>query len=135
MNKDQDHLKLLVIGHYIAAALTAVFGCFPLLHVFFGVMMVSGAFEGDNKQPPAFFGWMLIGIGLTVILSFWALAAAMLVNAIMLKRRKNSMLCMILAGIECLLMPWGTLLGVFTIVVLQRDSVKELFNERNSASI
>jgi hypothetical protein len=32
-----------------------------------------------------------------------------------------------MAGVECLFMPVGTVLGVFTIIVLVRDSVKELF--------
>jgi hypothetical protein len=32
-----------------------------------------------------------------------------------------------MAGVACMFMPFGTVLGVFTIVVLLRDSVKELF--------
>ena len=36
--------------------------------------------------------------------------------------------CMTVAGIQCILMPFGTILGVFTIIVLTRGSVKELFS-------
>jgi hypothetical protein len=32
-----------------------------------------------------------------------------------------------MACIECLFLPFGTILGVFTIIVLSRESVKELF--------
>jgi hypothetical protein len=32
-----------------------------------------------------------------------------------------------MACIECLFIPFGTILGVFTIIVLSRESVKELF--------
>jgi hypothetical protein len=32
-----------------------------------------------------------------------------------------------MAAIACMLMPFGTVLGVFTIIVLMRPSVKELF--------
>jgi len=32
-----------------------------------------------------------------------------------------------MACIECLFMPFGTVLGVFTILVLVRESVKQLF--------
>ena len=32
-----------------------------------------------------------------------------------------------MAGLECILMPFGTVLGVFTLIVLMRDSVKALF--------
>ena len=135
MNKDQEHLKLLVIGHYIAAAVTFVFGSFPLIHVAFGAAMLGGAFDGSDKPPPPFMGWMFIGIGVTVISMFWALAAAMLTNAILLKRRKSWMLCLIIAGIECLIMPYGTIIGIFTIIILQRDSVKEIFNAKKTAAI
>ena len=37
------------------------------------------------------------------------------------------MYCLVMAGIECLFMPFGTVLGVFTIIVLMRESVKEMF--------
>jgi hypothetical protein len=39
----------------------------------------------------------------------------------------------VIAWIECIIIPFGTILGVFTIVVLTRDSVMELF-ERDSRS-
>jgi hypothetical protein len=32
-----------------------------------------------------------------------------------------------IAGIECIFIPFGTVLGVFTIIVLMRPTVKELF--------
>jgi hypothetical protein len=32
-----------------------------------------------------------------------------------------------MACIECLFIPFGTILGVFTVVVLSRESVKALF--------
>jgi hypothetical protein len=33
----------------------------------------------------------------------------------------------VIACIECLFMPFGTILGVFTLIVLSRESVKKLF--------
>jgi hypothetical protein len=32
-----------------------------------------------------------------------------------------------MAGVECIFMPFGTVLGAFTLVVLLRESVKQLF--------
>ncbi len=37
------------------------------------------------------------------------------------------MVVLVMAGIECLFMPFGTALGVFTIIVLIRDDVKTMF--------
>ncbi len=35
--------------------------------------------------------------------------------------------CLVVAALECLFMPFGTILGVFTIVVLMRHPLKALF--------
>jgi hypothetical protein len=35
--------------------------------------------------------------------------------------------CFVVAALECIFVPFGTILGVFTIVVLQRSTVKEMF--------
>jgi len=40
------------------------------------------------------------------------------------------MFCFVVACIECLFMPFGTVLGAFTIIVLMRPSVKNLFAQR-----
>ena len=44
-----------------------------------------------------------------------------------LSRRKRYNFCLVMACVECLFMPFGTALGVFTIVVLNRPSVKQSF--------
>jgi len=40
------------------------------------------------------------------------------------------MFCLVMAGVECIFTPFGTVLGVLTIIVLVRPSVKELFMPR-----
>ncbi len=40
---------------------------------------------------------------------------------------RRRLFCLVVAGVECAFMPFGTVLGVFTIAVLMRESVKELF--------
>ena len=51
-----------------------------------------------------------------------------------LAQRKRYMFCLVVACVECLFMPFGTVLGVFTIIVLSRDSVKALFGSIASTS-
>jgi hypothetical protein len=34
---------------------------------------------------------------------------------------------MVMAGVECIFSPFGTVLGIFTIFVLMRESVKQMF--------
>ena len=37
------------------------------------------------------------------------------------------MYCMVIASLECLFMPFGTVLGIFTLILLNKDSVIEIF--------
>ena len=73
-------------------------------------------------------------MGGAVIATGWALAACILAAGRMLARRRRYLFCLAMAGIECILMPFGTVLGVFTIIVLMRDSVREAF-AANQASL
>lgn len=129
MNKDLEHLRWLSTGFYVYAALTALLACFPFIHLFIGIGLVSGSFEdGKNQPPPLFVGWMFIGVALIFILSGFALAICNLLAAKYLKQQSKYTFCFVMAVINCMFAPLGTLLGVFTIIVLLRDSVKTLFN-------
>ena len=126
MSEDEKHLDLLATFHYIVGGLTALFACFPLIHVAVGVAIILGEADGKYHAPPAA-GWFFVVIGSTFILLGWALAAAILIAGKKLWRRTAYMYCLVVAGIECTFMPFGTVLGVFTIIVLMKDSVKRLF--------
>jgi len=52
-----------------------------------------------------------------------------------LAQRRRYYYCLVMAGIACMFMPFGTVLGVFTIIVLLRESVKELFGEGEAAAV
>ena len=45
-----------------------------------------------------------------------------------LAMRKRYMFALVVACVECIFMPFGTVLGVFTIIALSRESVKALFS-------
>jgi hypothetical protein len=126
VNKDAEHLNLLALFHYILGALVAVFACIPFIHLGVGIAMLCGAFD-DGNGPPRSFGLFFVVIATVVILAGWALAILMLIAGRCLKRRVRRTFCFVVAGMECLFQPLGVILGVFTIIVLMRDSVKELF--------
>lgn len=137
MNKDLDNLKTLSIFHYVVAALVALFSCIPIIHLTVGIMFLSGAFPEPPKQPdqPDFpiklFGLMFTIIPLVIILGGWTLAICTFIAGRKLANHQSYTFCIVIAGILCTFMPFGTVLGVFTIIVLMRDSVKELFNKRD----
>lgn len=129
MKADEEHLKLLAIFHYVGGGLTAVFACLPLIHLGMGiVMLISPDFFGDNgKLPPPFLAWMFVALGVIFFLLGEALAICMILAGRFLSHRSNYWFPFVVACVECMFVPVGTVLGVFTILVLARDSVKQLF--------
>ena len=130
MNNDEEQLRLLSIFHYVCAGVAAMVACFPIIHLVIGLVMVlsPNAFGPGKNQPPAFIGWIFIGIAAFIIITGWIFAALMAWAGRCLARRRNYMFCLVMAGVACLFMPLGTALGVFSIIVLQRPSVKTLFD-------
>ncbi|VTS03441.1 Uncharacterized protein OS=Xanthomonas arboricola pv. pruni MAFF 301420 GN=XPR_4412 PE=4 SV=1 [Gemmata massiliana] len=136
---DRDHLRVLSICHYVLAGLCFVAGCFPIIHLVVGIMIVNNEFGPPPQQanapgpPPEIFGWLFIGVAATMIASFWALAVGLIVAGRCLSRRKSRTFCMVMAGAACLFQPLGTALGVFTFIVLARPSVREAFEPAREA--
>lgn len=79
-------------------------------------------------QPPPAFGWILSGIGLAIFALSLIFAVLKFIAARDLQRRKSRPCCMIVPGISCLEFTHGTLLGVFTFMVLGRAPVAHIEN-------
>ena len=134
MNQDKEHLDLLAVFHYVVAGMTALMACFPFIHLAMGIVFLVARFDGPNP-PPRFVGWLLVIVASFFILCGWALALLMFLAGRRLHRRAAWRFCFVVAAIECILMPFGTVLGVFTIIVLSRASVKELFGVKPAAPL
>ena len=126
MSEDAKHLDLLAVFHYIGGGLTALFACFPLIHVALGTMMMSGKLNGTEPAARAV-GLIFVIIGSVFVLCGWGLAAAIAIAGRKLQTRKSRTYCLVVGALECMLMPLGTVLGVFTLIILMKDSVKALF--------
>jgi hypothetical protein len=133
MNQDREHLQLLAIFHYVVAGLGALFSFFPLLYTTIGAIFIFAARHGTPKSgedlPPEFLGWIFAVLGLLLFLMGIAMAICILITGRSLALRKRYSFALVMACIECLFIPFGTILGVFTIVVLARESVRELFSK------
>ncbi|MEY4484569.1 MAG: hypothetical protein RL693_2021 [Verrucomicrobiota bacterium] len=134
-NKDEEHLRLLVIFHYVVAALTALFASFPLIHVGIGIMMVvqpEFMQGGKGSPPPVWFGYIFIVIGAFMVITGWTMAICTFISGRYLKKRKKRMFSFVVGAVQCLFMPFGTILGVFTIIILSRESVQRLYDASRS---
>ena len=127
---DADQLRLLSIFHFVGAGFAALgllflFAHYSMFHLLFSDPKM---FEGQKGGPPPkelfqVLRWFYLLFGLWFLASF----VLNLVSGFYLRAGKCRAFSLVVAGINCLHMPLGTVLGVFTIVVLARESVKEVY--------
>lgn len=125
--QDQQHLDLLGVFHYVVAGLMALFSLFPLIHLVLGVAMVTGKLE-PNDPGAAIAGWFFIVFAGAFILCGLTMAVLTALAGRYLRQRRRYTFCLVIAAIECLFMPFGTVLGVFTLIVLARNGVRDGFS-------
>jgi hypothetical protein len=134
---DAEHLKLLSVFHYVLGGLSALFAFFPLIYVVMGVVFLnvpatmgsgSAAPLGPSDPNPAgMIGGMFIFIGILGTLVLVGYATIQFLAARWISQRRRWTFCFVVACIECISVPLGTVLGVFTILVLNRPSVRAVF--------
>jgi hypothetical protein len=124
--------RLLAIFQYVVAGSAALFSFFPLLYTTVGTIFIFAARHGTPKPgeelPPEFLGWIFVVLGLLFFLLGIAMAICILIAGRCLSRCICYTFALVMACIECLFVPFGAILGVFTIVALSRESVKALFS-------
>ncbi len=130
--KEAEHLRTLAICHYVVAGLS-IFGlAFLGLHYSIMRMAFGNPQMWDKaKSPPPFdpaeffhaFQWFYLFFGVMIVAS----GILTLISGRFIHRRVNRTFSIIIAGLNCLYMPFGTLLGIFTLIVLTKDSVLQLY--------
>ena len=133
--EDEDHLRILGILHYVSAGLsllgTCAVGAWTAMAFTVAGLDPQG---GGGQPPPEAFIWMMGGFGVAMVLFSLATVVAQALAGRNLHRRTGRTLVLVVAALECLNMPLGTILGVFTFVVLGRPSVRAAFaaNDRRT---
>jgi len=133
METDQGHLQILSVCYYISGAL-GIIGAVSLF-AFLGAgreVLDIFAEAARNPQPDHLPGLTWLGNFFTAF--FCTLALASLVFAACtiavgryLTQHTGYTFCLVVAGVHCLSMPFGTILGVCTFIVLFRPSVRVMF--------
>ena len=128
VDQDEEHLRLLAILYYVWGGLTAVFSCLGIFYVIFGGVIAAIAAHEPNG-PPVAVGVVFAVIGILMVVVIGTIAALTIWTGRNLQQRKRYTLCIVMACISCLSVPFGTALGVFTLIVLMRPSVKQVFGQ------
>ncbi|MCA9062379.1 MAG: hypothetical protein KDA96_04955 [Planctomycetaceae bacterium] len=125
---DAENLRLLAVFHYIYGGLSMLCSFFPVLHLGLGIAMVSGAMGPQGRGgPPPELGWIFILIPGLIIVIGVTISSLIILAGMRLTQNRSWGFCFAMAVICCLNVPLGTVLGIFTIIVLVRPTVKERF--------
>jgi hypothetical protein len=134
---DGEHLRILSICYLVSAAITAFFSLFGLLYAFIGVFLMSAGdrlARQSNQPPPPFVGLIFGLLGFGFFTAMIVLAILKFIVAKRLKERRSRVLCLVVAAISCLGIPFGTVLGIFTFLVLSRPSIMGSFDTGDFSS-
>ena len=131
---DEEHLRLLSIFHYISGVLTLFVSLiflfqFFLFSVIFDEIMQSlmdASLTGLNEFDPAILS-VLFYLWIVLFFLFVVFGIAQILSGKYLKAKKHRIFSFIVAIVNILSFPYGTILGVMTVVVLSRSSVIELY--------
>ena len=129
-NQDEEHLRLLAIFHQVVGGLCCLFALFPLLYFMLGLFMMSGGShpERAGEFGPLFAGCFMAGLGGLFLAMATAFAVALFLAGRYLRERRRHTFCVVVAAVSCAFSPFGTVLGIFTLIVLFRPSVQALFD-------
>jgi hypothetical protein len=126
---DREHLRLLSIFHFVAAGMAVVgllflVGHYALFSMFFSDPQMWHKAQGAQNMPDPRFMMGMFRV-FYMVFGTWFLASAVInvLSGVFMRRMQHRLFSLIVAGFNCLHMPLGTILGVFTFIVLCRESV------------
>jgi hypothetical protein len=125
---NEQQLRLLAIFHYVVAGVTALFALLPLIHFTIGWFLLHAPppKHGD-EPPPAFIGYIFMMLGAGFFLLGQSFAVCVVAAGRSIHSHTHYWFAFVMACLQCGFFPFGTVLGVFTIVVLSRPGVKRMF--------
>lgn len=127
----EEQFRLLSIGYYVMAGLMGLFSLIPGIHITIGTLALLGKFDvasSDDDFPSALFGGIFVGVGSLLMLTGFILTALVAVTGRKLRQFRSRTYCLVIAAVLCAIFPMGTVLGVFTLIILSKPEAKTLFS-------
>lgn len=121
----KHNLHTLVVLHYVYGAFICLTGTTLLVLVVLGSAVQGGPFLGNEAHPlPHWTGTFLQGLGLFLFVLVEAIGVMNLISANLIAGRKARTFTQVVAALNCLNMPFGIALGIFTFLVLGDKEVR-----------
>ncbi len=144
--EDKEHLSALSIGHFILAGVALLGGIPTLMFGVAGAKLIdevgtdlsmamgevpAQAITDALGASPEAMTQDLNNLIITMIVGGLLIAVVSAIHltvvGVQIRNRRWWTFCYLTGWGECLMFPFGTVLGIFTIIVLSRPSVKLLF--------
>jgi hypothetical protein len=129
MNKDIDHLKLLGILHTIWGVLAILFGLlFGIMYIGIGAAAAASpnTTSEETGMPAGTFAGIFIVLGIVFLVLAVIYGILMIMAGSKLRQQRGYGFCFFVSILDLLGFP-SIILGIFTLIVLNRPTVKELF--------
>jgi ABC-type multidrug transport system permease subunit len=133
INRDARNLDLLAIFHFILAGLNLLLATLLIVPIIIAAAILQGRLDlewfcGPLPPIPELVGWLVLVIFSLLVVLGWVLGILMIFCGLYLQKRSHYNFCFVVSALECLLVPYGTILGAVTIIFLLKNSVKEIFD-------
>lgn len=127
MDNEEHNLRIFKILYIIKGILTLAFSILPLLYIFLGIFIFQ---KDDLSQEDAQVGGtIIIFAGSMIFLFLLVLGILTLLTAKYIGEKRNYDFVFVMAVLNCLTGILGIILGIFTILELNKPGVKRLFNK------
>jgi hypothetical protein len=134
---DEEHLRMLPVFYWVLGATECFLALYGLVYVGLGVFFASipaASSSSSAGPPPAFIASLFVAIGAGFMIVFGAVGVLTILTGFWIRKRRHRTACLVMAGLSCLSVPWGTIVGVFSFIVLLSPSVKALFDSGSGGS-
>jgi hypothetical protein len=131
------NLRVLAVFHYVVGVLVMLFSSLFIIHVVIGIGMMRShggpawpmpAAPGPHAEaPPPWFGAIFVAMGAAAVVLGWTMGLLTFLAGYSIAQRRRHLFCLVIAGLLCMWVPFGTLLGVFTLVLLTKPHVRAQF--------
>ncbi|MFN7942847.1 MAG: hypothetical protein U0X73_14760 [Thermoanaerobaculia bacterium] len=128
MDADRDQLLILSVFHYLMAAFVVLLSLVPSILLFVAMQTADPeqAQSAAGGAPAASTGAMFALVSLALVGGV-LLASLLVAAARCLAATRRRRLCLTAAILVSFVPPFGTVVGLATLVVLMRPSVQQLF--------
>lgn len=124
----KHHLSTLAVLHYVYGALICLLGLGLLSLVFVGAFLNSDWIAEQSAQPPPYFVGAFVGTLGWVLLFLVELHGILnIISGTRIQQRRGRVFSQVVAALNCINIPIGIALGIYTFVVLGDREVREAY--------